>query len=149
MTEELKSSQEEILEIKETKPYTFRKLTSCDIFPMLKIVKKIGVNKFTSIFENEAVKNMINNRGKDNNTESNDDYLTLYGVLTFELVSIIVNGLSECEDEVFTLLGNVTTNMTKDAIKSLEMGEFASMIVDFVKKEEFVSFIKAVSKLIK
>ena len=40
--------------VDETKPsYTLRPLLSKDVFPMVKIISKIGINEFTKAFESE------------------------------------------------------------------------------------------------
>ena len=55
---------------KPAKPYEFRTLNATDVFPMLSIISKIGVNEFTACFEKEEVANVIKSlAGKGKNKE--------------------------------------------------------------------------------
>jgi len=51
--------------VKET-TYELRDLCSKDIFPMFKIISKIGVKEFKKCFESDEVKQMIASGGTDN-----------------------------------------------------------------------------------
>lgn len=125
------------------KRYTFRKLGAPDMFLMFSIIGKIGIDKFKACFEGEALDKMMKQFKK-----GDEKALTAVGVaLGFDMVNIIVSNLPKCEKEIYQLLSNVS-GMTEDEIKE-DMILFTEMLVDFVKKEEFPSFIKAVSALFK
>lgn len=49
--------------------YELRELKSKDVFPMFKIIGKIGINEFKTCFENEAVKRMISKTKEEDGNE--------------------------------------------------------------------------------
>ena len=135
------------------KPYTFRKLSSTDVFPMFKIISLIGVNEFTSCFEKDAIQKLVNSslkkqveEGKEASTES---LASIVGVtVTLDIVNIVLSNLPKCESYIYQLLSQ-TSNLSVDEIKDLDFAMFFEMVIDFIKKEEFKDFIKVVSKLFK
>ena len=129
--------------ILEEKVYTFRKLNAGDMPLMLSILKKININKFASCFQSEAVQAIIS-KNKD---KENLDILA-GGTIFWEVAQVIVSGLDECTDEIFKMLSN-TSNLSVDEVKALGLDVFTEMVIDFIKKEEFKGFFKAVSALIR
>ena len=127
----------------ETKNYTFRTLNATDIAPMCKIISKIGIDEFTKVFESESVLKVIRN-AKDKKAMTD-----IAGLQAFlETANIILSHIPDCENEVFTLLANVS-GLEVDEVKAFSLPDITRMIVDFVKKEEFKDFIGVVSELFK
>lgn len=127
------------------KPYTFRKLSAVDVFPMFKIIGAIGINEFTACFEKDGVKNMI----ASITGESNEDMSSIVGIsVILEIANVIIGNLPKCENEIFQILSQ-TSNLSVAQVKKLDMAVFFEMVFDFIKKEEFKDFIKVVSKLFK
>lgn len=127
------------------KAWTFRRLRSVDVFPMLKILSKIGVNSFTGCFEKDSVKGMLANMtaGERNAAAS------AVGFSVFlEIANVIFCNLPKCENEIFKLLAD-TSNLEEKQIRDMDFVDFTEMIMDFIRKEEFPDFIKVVSKYIK
>lgn len=126
----------------EAKPYTLRKLKSTELFPVLNILKKVGVKKFTSILRNDetvAIFKKIN----EEKTEENADLMISMGAVLFEIAEIIISGLADCEGEIFNLLASVS-GLSVAELKEFDIEVFTGMIIDLVK--ENMDFIKAVSK---
>lgn len=125
------------------KKYELRKLNASDIFPMSRIIGKIGIDEFGKCFESAAVQQIIKNgTGK----ESIQDAAGIQVVL--EIANIIISNLGNVEKEIFQFLSNIS-GLSLNEVKNLEMAEFAVMLIDVVKKEEFMDFFKVVSKLFK
>ena len=125
-----------------TAVYTFRKLNSTDMFLMFKILGKIGVNEFTECFSKDSVKQMMVNG-------VSKDAVTAIGIsITFEIANILLCNLPKCENEIYQILSQ-TSNLSEKEVKKLDMVTFAEMVIDFIKKEEFLDFIKVVLKLFK
>ena len=138
-------------EIKEEKPYKFRRLCAEDIFPMFTIIKKIGIKEFKAVLgENGEVKKLISNAFKKTteNENAENDIIESGLSVAMDIVDVIVGNLPNCEKDIFKLLAQ-TSNLDEKAIRKMDFASFFEMIVDFVKKEEFKDFIKAVSKLFK
>ena len=139
---EMNNKEAEIMQTE--KPYTFRRLSTEDIFPMFKLMNKIGLKELK---ENESLKNIMfmfmggTVKGKiDPNKLGIDIFL--------ELACLITESIPKCENELYTLLAN-TSNLSLEDIKAQEPAITFEMIIDFVKKEEFADFFKVVSKLFK
>lgn len=128
-----------------SKPYAFRRLSAEDMFLMFRIIGKIGVKEFKSCFEGEALEAMVSAfKGADEKEKA----LTAVGVsVGFEALDILMNNIPKCEKEVYKLLAQTST-LDEDVIKA-DAILFTEMIIDFVKKEEFPDFFRAVSKLFK
>lgn len=120
------------------KPYEFRKLGAVDVSPMCKIIGKIGIDKFATCFQSDAVKALMAKSKK------NIDVVGIQVIL--DIANIIIVAVPVCEADVFAFLASVS-NLTVDEIKAFDLPTFTEMIVDFVKKEEFKDFIGVVSKL--
>lgn len=137
------NQQEEVKE----KPYTFRMLSAPDVFPMFRIISKIGVNEFTACFEKDGIKNLIASViGKGEDGEKSASIVGISVVL--EIANVIFTNIPKCESDIYTILSQ-TSNLSVKEVKALDFVTFTEMVIDFVKKEEFVDFIKVVSKLFK
>lgn len=133
----------EAVETANEKAYTFRKLNSTDLFLMMKIIGKIGINEFTACFDGETMNRMLAmSKGK-----ADKETVDLIGLsVMLDIAGVICANLPKCEAEIYQMLSN-TSNLTVDEIKEMEMVSFAEMVIDFVKKDEFKDFIKVASKL--
>lgn len=122
--------------------YKFRELTSKDIFPMCKLIKKIGVMKLKSAFDSVDVKNAVS---KTKGKKATDEAMSNLGVtVMFEIVGIILEDLPNCEKEIYDFLASVSDVEQAD-IEKMSIATFAQMIIDFIKKPEFKDFFKVVS----
>ena len=122
------------------KAYEFRTLCSKDIFPMTKLINKIGVKNFRDAFQSDAIQKALS--GGEKNLEA-------IGInVAFELAGIVLEALPKCEDDIYDMLASVS-NMKRKDLEKMEMGTFFEMIVDFIQKPEFKDFMKVVSKLFK
>ncbi len=126
----------------EEKKYEFRKLMATDIFTMTKIISLIGVNRFANCFKNEEVQKLMGD------LKENTDTTLLVGAGVFlEVAQVILESLDKCEEHIFKLLSD-TSNLSLEEVKSLDGVTFFEMIIDFIKKDEFMDFIKAASKFV-
>lgn len=137
--------EQDIATEEKPKAYEFRQLASVDMFPMFKIISKIGVNEFTDCMEKDAVKNVI---AAISGKATAKDVKAAGIAVTLEVVNVLMTNLPKCESDIFSLLAS-TSNLSEATIKKMPMADFAEMVIDFVKKEDFADFIKVVSKLFK
>lgn len=150
-TEETTEIVEET-EVVAEKPYTFRKLSSTDIFLMTTIISKIGINEFMACLEGDSLKSLVKKLvvkedSKDGNKEDSKDDIYIMGAVagTLEIANVIFRNLHKCEKEIYKLLEQ-TSNMTVEEITAEGNAVmFLEMVMDFLKKEEFPGFIKVVS----
>lgn len=128
--------------MEENKKYEFRKLMATDIFTMTKIISLIGVNRFANCFKNEEVQKLMKDL-----KENADVELLVGGGIFLEVAQVILEGLDKCEEYIFKLLSD-TSNLSLEEVKTLDGVTFFEMIIDFIKKDEFMDFIKAASKFV-
>ena len=127
-------------EMNTAKAYELRTLCADDVFPMFKIISKIGIKEFKSCFGSEDVKAVINGEQAD---------LNAVGLaVAVDIAGVIMANVPNAKEDIYLFLSQIS-NMSKDDIKELPISTFAEMIIDVVKKEEFKDFFGVVSKLFK
>ena len=135
----------------ESTAFELRRLKSDDVFPMFKILSKIGLKEIKANLDPASIRNMVSafkgNNDEENTEENSEDIAYSVGLSVFlDLAQIVITNLPECKKEIYTLLSQVS-GMTEKQIASLDMVTFTEMIVAFFKKEEFKDFFKVVSRL--
>lgn len=141
--------------VQETKLYTLRTLCADDLFPMARIISKIGIDRFRDAFNQNDIKALIKSlnkqEGADNsdNAPVSDDVVTSVGMsVVLSMTQVVLSHISDCRTDIYTFLGGVS-GMKPEAIATLPIEVFAEMVVDVIQKPEFENFIKVVSKLLK
>lgn len=137
--------KEEVKETETPRKWQFRKLKSTDIFLMLPVLKKIGINNLRKMVSGDIIKGIVADK-KEEGYDSQVEAATFGAMLEF--AQILIEGLDGCEEQLFRLLAN-TSNLTVEEIGELDLVELPLMIVDFVKKEEFKDFLKVAQSYIK
>lgn len=147
-------------EINAAKPYTFRRLNSSDVFLMVSILSKIGINEWIPCIQSPNVLKLIHSlfeksgENADKKTEkdsssqtdiSDREFLAGMGVV-MEIVNIVFMNLSKCKEDIYRLLSSVSGISTSD-IEVMDAEVFINMLVDFIRKEEFKGFIRAALRL--
>ena len=127
------------------KPYTLKRLQSRDVFPMLRILSKIGVAEMKECFSSPAVAEAIDKA----QASGKDADLSSVGVnVVFEIAGVIVNNIPKCEQDIYAFLAQLS-GMKAEDIANMDAVVFFEMIVDVIKKPEFKDFMKVVSGLLK
>ena len=131
------------------KPYTFRWLNSTDLFLIIKIISKIGLDELTQVFEGDTLKSSIAQIRASNNAEQTEqpqkENFDIIGIgVALKLVNKILEHIPLCEQEFYTLLSRVS-NMSVEEVQHLDMNVFMEMILDFIMKEEFKDFFRVAS----
>lgn len=131
----------------ETQPkkWQFRKLKGKDIFLMLPVLKKIGINNLKKCFNGDLIKGIIADN-KDKGRETQIEAATMGAMLEFG--QVLIEGLDGCEDAIYNLLAGVS-NLTRAEVEELGFLELPEMITDFVKIDEFKDFLKVAQSYIK
>ena len=134
--------------------FELRELKSSDIFPMFKILGKIGFKDLKDRLTPDKVKELTSMFKQDETADADqkesvdaDEHMMFIGFnVIFEVVEIIMNNLPSCEQEIYSFLAGVSGMKVKD-VANLPLATFTEMIVEVLKKEEFKDFFKAVSRL--
>lgn len=138
-------------EMNTAKAYELRTLCAEDVFPMFKIISKIGIKEFKSCFESEDVKEAIKsatNKSETDDGETQADLEVIGLGVALEIASVIMANIPQAKEDIYLFLAQVS-GMSKDDIRNLPISTFTEMIIDVVKKEEFKDFFGVVSKLFK
>ena len=142
--ETIKKNDEIMEAVEEVKPYTLRKLETADVFPMFRLLNKIG---FRELKENDGLKKTLF-LFMGGTADGKVDVNALGMDIFFEAASVIFESIPKAETEIYTLLSNVS-GVKIDDIKKQPPAVTFEMIIDFCKKEEFKDFFSVVSKLFK
>lgn len=129
------------------KKWQFRELKGKDIFLMLPVLKRIGINNLKKCFGGDLIKGIVkDNEGKER--EAQIEAATMGAMLEFG--QVLIEGLAEegCDVAIYNLLANVS-NLTRAEVEDLGLLELPEMIIDFVKKDEFKDFLKVAQSYIK
>lgn len=124
-------------EVTSKKAYQLRPLCAKDIFPMSKIISKIGISEFSKSLDSDDIKSMVKSKKADIET------IGLKVIMS--LTDVVLQNLSTCEKDIYTLLASLSSKKVKD-IEELPISVFAEMVIDVVSRAEFKDFIKVVSK---
>lgn len=139
-----------IVEAVEEKPYVLRDLKSEDMFPMFRILSKIGFKEFKTCFDNDSIKALIadaKTEDPDAGRLKKDELVASVGIsVMIDIAGIVLENISKCKTEIYVFLSGLS-GMTKEEIADLDMVVFAEMIIDVFKKDQFKDFFKVVSKL--
>lgn len=144
---ENKETVEEVQAVVEEKPYKFNELSFDDIFPMMALINKIGLDKVMSLTENKAVFNLIQGKKpmkideEGNEVEDEEEYLKQVGMAIVAIVQLLISCLGSCRNELYTVLSSAS-NLSVEEVSKLPLKHVSSMIVDFVKKEDFKDFFQ-------
>lgn len=136
------------------KAYEFRTLTSKDLFLIIKLVKKIGLDELAKVFEMKNIKSIIDtsvSEGKEDaeGTEYTDDNIFTVGLnIMLDIAQIVVERLDCCENEIYDVL-SATSNLDKKQVQELDLDVFIEMIIDFVQLEDFHKLFTKVASLFK
>lgn len=138
--------------------YKLRALCADDIFPMVNIISKIGIDNMADCFDPKEMADMMNSvvstsdeaDGKESSNDAMADIVTKQiGIkVIMKLVGLLLKNLGKIKKELYQFLVGLS-GMSEKEIATLPLGTFTQMIVDVFKKEEFSDFFQVVSGLLK
>ena len=124
---------EETVEEVVERSYTLRKFNDGDLFPILKILKKIGIKDCKEAFVQVA---------------SGEKTVKEIGIIaSFDLADILIGNLTKVEEEVYSLYSDLS-GLSADEIRAMEFGTLPLMIMDSFNEVKNTSFFKVLSKLL-
>lgn len=144
-TTEIAKTEEVVEEPK--KAYELRRLMAKDIYPMTKIINKIGFKKIKECFADEGILNLVKEMLDKNKSEeiSDEDKVKVGIEIGFIVGDLILDNLSSCEEHINHLLSSLSGISKKD-ISELPPATYIEMIMDVVKLDEFKDFVQAALK---
>lgn len=135
------------------KAYELRDLVADDLFPMFNIISKIGFREFKACFDTDEIRGVIKNLTSDAEKKGKqmgkEDLATAVGMsLVFDIAGVILSHMADCKNDIYLLLSQLS-GMSVEDISKLPMVTFMEMVMDVVKKKEFLDFFQAAVKLFK
>lgn len=131
--EEVELKEPEVIE----RPYTLRPLKDADLYPILRILKKMGVDKknLQGIVQEYRV------NGKEKSTEE------IGASAILDVASLIIGNIPVVETELYELWSDIS-GIPADDIREMEFGTLPLMIMDTFKGVKNTSFFKVLFKLL-
>lgn len=139
---------EQVTEPTEQKPYTLRALCAKDVFPMVKIIRKIGLKDIGKAFDPDEIKAITESVSEEENATVDSIAETVGVAVVLKIVDVVLENLEAAEQEIFGFLGGLA-GMTVDEVGSLPMDVFFEMLMDTFQSKEFVGFMRVVSRFLK
>lgn len=125
---EVMEPQEEVIE----RPYTLRKLKDSDLFPLLQLLRKIGLQNFKQSFIQET-------EGKT---------VKAVGItVVLDMADIIIANLGTASDDVYEMWSGLS-GIPVNEMKEMEFGTLPLMIYDTFNEVKNTSFFKVLSKFL-
>lgn len=128
--------------------YELRNPQASDLFVVTKIIKSVGLKNVANCFntdEIKAFKDKIAERG----TPASDEELQNAGLMMMTSIGeLIFEKLDIVQEDIFKFLSNLS-GLPMDDVKSMDIVEFAEMVMTVIKNPKFADFIKVVLKSFK
>lgn len=121
------------------KTLTLRKLCADDMFSMMRLLFKIGVQDIKRCFVAANVANAL---------KGGEDVEGVGMNVALELAGLLLEKLPDCKDEIYALLADLSGTKAEE-IAALDMGTFTNAVLDLVTAEDFRDFFTAVMKRFK
>lgn len=148
-----------VIEKSNIKHYELRKLTTKDLHPMLKILKKFDLKRLKEAFNEIDFSELVSEKDTSASDVSDitaetetDDKTELFtkigGTIILEAVPMVLDALDNALEDVNKLLASVA-GIELEELENLELDVYFTLVADFLSKEEFVGFIKAASRFLK
>lgn len=125
---EVMEPQEEVIE----RPYTLRKLKDNDLFPLLQLLRKIGLQNFKQSFVQET-------EGKT---------VKAVGItVVLDMADIIIANLGTASDDIYEMWSGLS-GIPVNEMKEMEFGTLPLMIYDTFNEVKNTSFFRVLSKFL-
>lgn len=115
------------------RPYTLRRLKDADLFPMLKILKKIDISDCKDAFIQTA---------------SGEKTLEEIGIaVSIDIADVLIRNLDKAQEEIYGLWSDLS-GLPVEEMKEMEFGTLPLMIMDTFSEARNTSFFKVLSRFL-
>lgn len=131
--EAVQETVEEVIE----RPYTLRKLRDDDLYPLLLLLRKIGIKDLK-----DAFKKAIDRKDDDEKDEES------VGIdVVFDFSDFLISKIDTHKDDLYEFYSRLS-GVPADKIKEMEFGTLPLMIYDSFSEVKNTAFFKVLSKLL-
>lgn len=125
--------------------FELRRLQASDLFSMVQIINKIGIDNIRNAINFDEIKNVKNNLTDENK----DETFNKLGVdIVMSVLSLVMEKLPLIEKDLYRFMGSVANMKDKDVAK-LGLSDFMALFIAIFTKEEFKDFFSQALSLIK
>lgn len=121
----------------ENEALTLRRLRADDLFTMMRILSKIGVEDLRAALPGKTTIQRVR--------EGNESAETVDVTVALTIADKLLSRLPDCKNEIYTLLADVS-GKTPAEIAALDMGVFAEAVFDLMASEDFRDFFTRLMK---
>ena len=121
----------------ENEALTLRRLRADDLFTMIRILSKIGVEDLRAALPGKTTIQRVR--------EGNESAETVGVTVALTIADKLLSRLPDCKNEIYTLLADVS-GKTPAEIAALDMGVFAEAVFDLMASEDFRDFFTRLMK---
>ena len=121
----------------ENEALTLRRLRADDLFTMMRIVSKIGVEDLRAALPGKTTIQRVR--------EGNESAETVGVTVALTIADKLLSRLPDCKNEIYTLLADVS-GKTPAEIAALDMGVFAEAVFTLMVSEDFRDFFTRLMK---
>jgi len=114
------------------RPYTLRKMKDGDLFPILKIFRKLGLKEFKGSLQQMAEGKTVEELGV---------------LVLLDMADVIIGNIDKAEDDIYGFWSDLS-GISVEEIKEMEFGTLPLMIYDSFKEVKNASFFTVLSKLL-
>ena len=121
------------------KEFTFKTLTSEQLFDFCEVLDAIGIDEFADIFNKENLAEF----------KDSEDTEKVGMAIGMKILKVLVKNLPKAKNQIHTFLASCAENVTTEEIKELPLPQFIKLIKDFVSNEGLKDFFKEAISLFK
>ena len=114
------------------KEFTFKTLTSDQLFNFCEVLDAIGIDAFTDIFSKENLAEF----------KDSEDTEKAGIALGMKILKVLVKNLPKAKNQIHIFLGSCVEDTTVEEIKNLPLPQFMKLIKDFVTNDGTKDFFK-------
>ena len=142
-----KAAAEEAVE----RPYTLRKLKDSDLYPLLGLLRSLGIKDFKAAYS-DKINSVVFNYDSGKTKEENAKELTKMQKgasidIMLDMADILISKIDTHSEEIYEFYSGLS-GIAVDEIKEMEFGTLPLMIYDSFNEVKNTAFFKVLSKLL-
>jgi hypothetical protein len=146
-TEEVTEAVEEVIE----RPYNLRKLADADLFPLLQLLRKLGLKDFKDAFIQKKQEHIFIPKLYETDEErakAFEKFQREVGIDTFlGMADIMISKIETHKDSIYEFYSNLS-GVAPEEIMQMEFGTLPLMIYDSFSEVKNTAFFKVLSRLL-
>ena len=128
--------------------YELRNPQASDLFVVSRIIKTIGIKNIANCFNNEEIEE-FKAKFADKDNPASDEDMSAAGIIVMTAIGeLIFEKLDAVQEDIFKFMANLS-GLTVEEVASMDIVDFAEMLMEIIKNPKFADFIGVVLKSFK